>query len=755
MNRRSIARHRTTSSVFRRALLLAIIGAVCAFGVADANPVFLILTLMGVLVSWFASVRPARPAPRGLINTILLLVIAIAGYEMLRVGVGVSAFAVFVALLLVVKLLDLRSARDDGQVIVLCLAILVAAVLTSNSLLTGAMMIVESVLILRAVVLFQIHSVGSLGHLSSPRISKGARIDIRSMMIATGFLCAIIGSTVFVVLPRNLGGQAFGQWGNTRSVSGFSDKVELGRPGLISMSSKPVLDVTITDRNGMNVGAENNPPVYLRGAVLEVYESGNWRRSSIMRVPLAERIRLFPPSTTLKPRGSNDNSGWDQQFAITMRSTSDGPVYLFAPWRTVEFRIGDMPMRMGFDFGRGLFLKDGMGGSISYTVRSVNDEFRSVPIADDAFRAQTIETEIEPEIAQLAREIIAGGGIEPDPASRPIRDDAAAVRLLETHLRTQYKYTLDAQPVPSGQDATRWFLFERKTGHCEYYASALTLMSRSVGIPARVVTGYIASDFNAVTGQYLVRESNAHAWVEAEVAPGQWRTFDGTPPSDFYSIHVPQPSLMRSLSKMYESIEFLWVRSVVGYDSDTRERIVGNGMGDFGLARMGDKLLSRLAAGRAKLVSRATVFAVIVFVSTMFVGIVILRYQKVVLILLHAWRSLLARLGIGLRARISSERSVHRVETAINTALRRTGLPRPEWQPLKAHLRSNEQQLQQTPELAQALHDAADWLYRFRFAPGNHEEQYHRLRGFIEAIRKSEKSADRQSPHPRGRSERT
>ncbi len=751
MNLRETSPHRTASKAFRRSMLLAIIGAVIAFGFADSNPVYLVLTLLGVMMSWFASVRPARPAPRGVINTILMLVIAIAGIEMLRVGVGVSSFAVFIALLLVVKLLDLRSARDDGQIIVLCLAILVAAVLTSNSLLTGVLMVIECILILRLVVLFQMHSVCARASQSDQLINRDARIDIRSMMIATGFLCAMIGSTVFVMLPRNIGNQAFGQWGNTRSVSGFADNVELGRPGLISMSSKPVLDLTVTDRNGMNIGAENNPPVYLRGATLERYDSGNWRRDSIMRAPLTERIRLVYPNTTLRPRGINDNSRWDQQFDITLRSTTNGPMYLFAPWRTVEFRTQSEPIRMGYDFERGLFLKDGVGGATSYSVRSVNDEFRSPPIDEQSIRNTPSGDPIDPEIARLATDIVTTGGIDPNPLTRPIQDDAAAVRLLESHLRTQYQYTLEAQPVPNDQDATRWFLFERKMGHCEYYASALTLMSRAVGVPARVITGYIASDFNTVTGQYTVRESNAHAWVEAEIAPGQWRTFDGTPPSDFYNIHVPDPGIMRTLSKMYESIEMIWVKAVVGYDADTRKNLIGTNSQDFGLARIGDRLLSRIAAGRGELISRAAIVAAIVFAAAMFMGLVIMRYQRLLAMLMHAWSMLLQHFGLRVRRAVRPQQDSARLQLAINRSLHRVGLPRPAWRPLKDHLQMHETVLSESPHLAKLLNEATDWLYRDRFARESQPFDAHRLRGVIHALRRSEKLHKTQRPtttHP-------
>lgn len=64
-------------------------------------------------------------------------------------------------------------------------------------------------------------------------------------------------------------------------------------------------------------------------------------------------------------------------------------------------------------------------------------------------------------------------------------------------------------------------------------------MCRTVGIDARVVTGYVAIDYNEATESYIVRASNAHAWVEAEVLPDRWRRFDPTPTADLVRIHEP------------------------------------------------------------------------------------------------------------------------------------------------------------------------------------------------------------------------
>jgi protein-glutamine gamma-glutamyltransferase len=739
----SSTRGPSVHKAFYRAMLQSVIASVTVFSIADQNPVFFVLTGIGILFAWLVSVRPQHPAPRAIINTILLLVVIIAGVEMLRIGAGVSAFAVFVALLLIVKLLDLRVPRDDGQILVLSVAILVAAILTSNNLMTGLLMLIASVLLMRAVVLFQIHSVMAITSLSPRSIGRMARVDIRSMLLGTGFLCALIGSVIFVVLPRNIGVQAFGQWGAGRSVSGFSDSVELGRPGFISQSSTPVLDLTMTDRNGLDIGSDNQPAVYLRGAILTEYASGRWNPSPVMRSPLANRALLMVSNTALSPQGSDELAGWDKQFNITMRTSSDGPVYLFAPWKTVEFRVGEQPMRVGLDFERGIFLKDGIGGRLEYAVRSKNIEFDEIDYELQAQRDEIIPTEIDPEIAQLAADILVQAGIDPSPETRPISEDSAAIRLIENHLRSRYTYSLDAQPVPNGEDATRWFLFDRKAGHCEYYASALALMSRSIGVPARVITGYVCSEFNSVTGQYVVRESNAHAWIEAEIAPGQWRTFDGTPRADFHSIHEPDPSLWRSLADLYESVEFLWVRTVVGYNSTSRQNIMGSTSTDFGLSKLSDTLLNRLAAGRGRLIGRGAVVAAIVFASSMLIGVLLLRNKEIVRGVLDWTRARISRLWRRLfdQAQPETDPRLGRLELLVNQRLNQLGIAKPAWSPLKSHLKNHQIELEQAPESTQeALFEASGLIYIQLFSRETVPRCEEQIDHLETLLRRSEKS---------------
>ena len=105
---------------------------------------------------------------------------------------------------------------------------------------------------------------------------------------------------------------------------------------------------------------------------------------------------------------------------------------------------------------------------------------------------------------------------------------AQRARAIEGHLRQDYGYTLELLSKPV-DDPLAYFLFVRKKGHCEYFASSMAVMLRTLGIPARVVNGFRGGEYNDLTGSYIVREKDAHSWVEAYFPEYGWVTFDPTP----------------------------------------------------------------------------------------------------------------------------------------------------------------------------------------------------------------------------------
>ncbi|HEY1272021.1 MAG TPA: transglutaminase domain-containing protein, partial [Terriglobales bacterium] len=164
-------------------------------------------------------------------------------------------------------------------------------------------------------------------------------------------------------------------------------------------------------------------------------------------------------------------------------------------------------------------------------------------------------------------------------------DKAAAIEL---YLKRNYGYTLDLGRVPP-KDPLAAFLFERKQGHCEYFASSMAVMLRTIGISARIVNGFRTGEFNDVNSQYLVRSRNAHSWVEAYFPGYGWISFDPTPPA------LPQPQTRWSRTLLYlDAAASFWREWVINYDFG-HQRTLGQGA-VHGTRSIVDRLRDRYTA---------------------------------------------------------------------------------------------------------------------------------------------------------------
>jgi transglutaminase-like putative cysteine protease len=136
-------------------------------------------------------------------------------------------------------------------------------------------------------------------------------------------------------------------------------------------------------------------------------------------------------------------------------------------------------------------------------------------------------------------------------------DKAAAIELF---LRTRFGYTLQLPPV-SPADPLANFLFERRAGHCEYFASAMTVMLRTLGIPARYINGFLPGEYNEVGEDFIVRASDAHSWVEVYFPEYGWIPFDPTPPAEERA-----RGLLGHLALYWDWFELRWNEWVINYD---------------------------------------------------------------------------------------------------------------------------------------------------------------------------------------------
>ncbi len=126
-----------------------------------------------------------------------------------------------------------------------------------------------------------------------------------------------------------------------------------------------------------------------------------------------------------------------------------------------------------------------------------------------------------PEISTLAKQV-----------TSPYANRYDQVVAIEKYLKDNYIYDLDIPIQTEDTDSVAYFLFEEKRGYCEHFASAMAVMARSVGIPARVVTGYSGGSYNPFTALWEIKQSDAHAWVEINFGNAGWVPFDPTPGFD-------------------------------------------------------------------------------------------------------------------------------------------------------------------------------------------------------------------------------
>jgi len=184
-------------------------------------------------------------------------------------------------------------------------------------------------------------------------------------------------------------------------------------------------------------------------------------------------------------------------------------------------------------------------------------------LSDEERLAHLILPPVDGRVVALARRVTEG-----------LESDEARARAIESYLRTHYGYSTEAL-AEEPADPLAHFLFERRRGHCEYFASAMAVMLRVVNVPARVAIGYQSGVYNPVSGWLVIRASDAHSWVEAWLPGRGWTTFDPTPPD-------PNPAadrLGRRLGFYMDAADTFWQEWVLSYNLD-RQLILAAQMQD-------------------------------------------------------------------------------------------------------------------------------------------------------------------------------
>ncbi len=373
----------------------------------------------------------------------------------------------------------------------------------------------------------------------------------------------------------------------TVAVSGFSPVVHLNG-GTLTLNHEPILNLTVT-LQGHNVGTTRSTHMwYLRGAALDTYSPvrRTWMRGE--QVSSTDQALSVPAGGRVLIAGTSP--GIVVHASITLRTARDGTIFtLFPPAYVggagvdeVEFSPVDaqitLPKTPSSPFTYQVW-QAGISSpqAVQAYRRLVEDRpgKRRLPaIGASARYARGWIAHLKP-IRNLALSILRNQGLTRSVQADFTPHDPRIAQVLTDYLRNNFTYTLSNPPVGEDSDPIFDFLITRREGHCELFASGLAALARSLGMPARLVTGYVASDYNVVGGYYMVRQSDAHAWCEIEVAPDDWRTYDPTPAAALVSEYHPPRTWFTWARDLYDHIEFIWINSVLAYDNGTRNALLG------------------------------------------------------------------------------------------------------------------------------------------------------------------------------------
>ena len=542
------------------------------------TPIDSLIVMVAFVASWFAEPplieRPGYSRFWNIAAVVFLLVQiarAVGGEATLTVGVQYAAF------LQISRLSHRKTAADYQQIAILAFLHLIAGTVLSSGLDYGVVFFGFVIVMPWMLTLTHLrkeleaqHSVGSpmlRAELDGHQLTNASFFGGTTLLAVPLFL---LTATMFFAFPRVGFGFLSSLGTRTTAVAGFGDDVQLGGFGTIRDDPTVVMRVKAKE---LPEPRPHSIGLRLRGASFDRYRGGRWFRTQFS----AEDVRrlqdvyiLFRP-----PRET------DQEYEIILDPMDEA--VLFIPEGTAALRVPPT-VRAGRNRHRGVTYAPGfdlrykgrVDGPVTYTAFVGADRRGLSEPIPKALEKRYLEVPSDYErVAALAQEIV-GGAMDP----------RAQAQRIERYLRGggDYSYTLD-QPDTEGKDPLHVFLFEAKAGHCEYFSTAMAIMMRTLGVPARNVTGFLGADYNPYGDYYAVRNGNAHSWVEI-FADGRWITFDPTPASG--QVFGSPSGFAVKLRQMLDAMRVRWAEYIVEYNIRDQARAL-RGLANWYRSFRGDR----------------------------------------------------------------------------------------------------------------------------------------------------------------------
>ncbi len=376
-------------------------------------------------------------------------------------------------------------------------------------------------------------------------------------------LLIIVAVPMFFTLPR-IGGAGLGSSASGLSgFTGFSDSVRLGQIGQLKQNDQVVMRVRVENKNkNRSFGS-----LHWRGVALDSFDNQTWSKSKdVITEPRIRGERDF----FLIDYSSNRNDVTVQTVYLEPLDSS----VLFALARPVVVQ-GNFP----------ILVKDSEG-SMSFprkdaervTYKVLSDQY--LPSAQELKndnenysekdeRYLELPADLDGRIAQLTKQLTANAKNRFDKA-----------RTIESYLQNEFGYTLELKA--GGEQPLADFLFTVRAGHCEYFATAMAVMLRTQGIATRIVNGFQEGEYNETADAYIVRQKNAHSWVEVYFPEtNAWIPFDPTPFAG-QNDGTLAPGILGRFDSYFEALETFWIQYFVSYDNQEQRSLMRSVKNSFG-----------------------------------------------------------------------------------------------------------------------------------------------------------------------------
>lgn len=464
---------------------------------------------------------------------------------------------------------------------------------------------------------------------------RGTGAVLAGMSVWASLWIAVVSAGLFFTIPRIGTGYFSRAASQALLIAGFSERVSLGEIGEVKQSSALVMRTRLLE------GSITSLPKW-RGVALDTFDGTAWSKSPGRRSPI-RRVGpdnyVLPASEESPPGAAHSDFARFEVFLEPIATTA-----LFGP-HAIRGIQSDFGGDLEQDTTGSIYQRAMRTRRIRYEVLSLipnrlapggaDDGVPAGPALEDAGRYLQLPEDLDPRIGDLAARVAAAG---PGPMEK--------ASLVELFLKREFTYSLNLNWDP-GDSPLGTFLFDVRRGHCEYFASSMAIMLRTIGVPTRMVNGFLTGEYNPVGESYTVRQSDAHSWVEVWIPGRGWVDFDPTPPD----MGGGDMSLTRFVTHYMDAADLFWNSYVLTYDSDLQFELFRSAQEAAVNLRDGldhqsrnwmartETLADRLTHGVEQAVESRVLWLAILLGGT---GAVLVRFRRPLVL---AWKLVTVRMG--------------------------------------------------------------------------------------------------------------